>query len=87
MVRCLPSPAPPPAPARPTDHGFQAGDLVFCLVQKLLPVPLLLEQQLGPSAEGTPHGDPVAGMPVGGLAGRGLASWAYPPAGSRTTGE
>lgn len=30
------------------DHGLQAGDLVLRLVQELLPVPLLLEQQLGP---------------------------------------
>lgn len=31
-------------------HGFQAADLVLCPIEQLFPVPLLLEQQLGPSA-------------------------------------
>lgn len=47
-------------PGRSAYHGLQAGDLVFCLVQELLPVPLLLEQQLGPPAEGT-DSDPPGG--------------------------
>lgn len=34
----------------PAYHGFQAADLILCPVEQLLPVPLLLEQQLGPPA-------------------------------------
>lgn len=31
-------------------HGFQAADLILRPIEQLFPVPLLLEQQLGPSA-------------------------------------
>lgn len=37
------------------DHRLQAGDLVFRLVQELLPVSLLLEQQLGPVPPAVPQ--------------------------------